>query len=63
IERNKYNINGGALGIGHPVGASGGRLICSLTNLMHDIKSGYCVASMCAGTGMGTAVLFYKEES
>ncbi|KAM0674624.1 3-ketoacyl-CoA thiolase [Gurleya vavrai] len=63
IKHEKYNVNGGALGIGHPVGASGGRLVCSLLNAMDPIEYGFGIVSMCAATGMGTAALFYKERN
>ncbi|KAM0677550.1 hypothetical protein BDAP_001877 [Binucleata daphniae] len=61
IPREKYNVNGGGIGIGHPVGATGGRLICTMNRLLKNVKNGYGVISMCAATGLGTAVLFYKE--
>lgn len=62
IPHEKYNIHGGSIAIGHPIGATGGRLICSLINTM-TIQSlkGYCIASLCAGGGMGIAGLFYFE--
>jgi acetyl-CoA C-acetyltransferase len=56
----KSNINGGAIALGHPIGASGNRII---TTLVHGlIRTGkiYGLASLCAGGGMGTAVIIKK---
>ncbi|MEF1281202.1 acetyl-CoA C-acetyltransferase [Vibrio fortis] len=55
--KHKVNVNGGAIALGHPLGASGNRIIVSLIHemLSTDAKSG--VASLCVGGGMGTAVL------
>lgn len=61
IPRERLNVNGSGIGIGHPVGATGGRLICVINRLMKNMSNGYGIVSMCAGTGMGTAALFYKE--
>ncbi len=59
IERLKErtNVNGGAIALGHPVGASGNRILVSL---VHEIKKRggqYGLASLCIGGGMGTAVV------
>ena len=51
------NINGGAIALGHPIGASGNRILVSL---VHELKaSGKKVglASLCIGGGMGTAIV------
>jgi acetyl-CoA C-acetyltransferase len=52
----KVNVNGGAIAIGHPVGASGGRILVTLLYEMQrrDAKKG--IATMCIGGGMGIAV-------
>ncbi|MFA6800964.1 MAG: acetyl-CoA C-acetyltransferase [Acholeplasmataceae bacterium] len=56
----KCNVNGGAIAIGHPVGASGNRIIVTLIYemLKRDAKLG--LASLCIGGGMGTAVVLKK---
>ncbi len=56
IPREKLNIHGGACALGHPVGASGARIIVTLLNALetYDLKRG--VASLCIGGGEGTAV-------
>ena len=52
----KVNVNGGAIAIGHPIGASGGRILVSLLHEMQrrDAKKG--IASLCIGGGMGVAL-------
>ncbi|SIO92434.1 acetyl-CoA C-acetyltransferase [Vibrio spartinae] len=53
----KANVNGGAIALGHPLGASGNRI---LVTLIHELKrrgDQYGVASLCIGGGMGTAVI------
>jgi len=56
----RTNVNGGAIAIGHPVGASGNRIITTLIHEMikRDVKTG--LASLCIGGGMGTAVILKK---
>ncbi|MDD3191852.1 MAG: acetyl-CoA C-acetyltransferase [Bacilli bacterium] len=54
------NINGGAIALGHPVGASGNRI---LVTLMHEMKKQnltYGLASLCIGGGMGTAIIIKR---
>ena len=52
----KVNVNGGAIAIGHPIGASGCRILVSLLHEMQkrDAKKG--IASLCIGGGMGVAL-------
>lgn len=56
----KTNINGGAIALGHPVGASGNRIIVSLTHEMIKTSANYGLASLCIGGGMGTAVVLKR---
>jgi len=53
----KVNVNGGAIAIGHPVGASGGRILCTLLFEMQKRESKYGLATLCIGGGMGTALI------
>jgi len=53
----KINVNGSGIALGHPVGASGNRIIVSLVHEMIKQKSKYGLASLCIGGGLGTAVL------
>jgi acetyl-CoA C-acetyltransferase len=52
----KVNVNGGAIAIGHPIGASGCRILVTLLHEMQrrDAKKG--IASLCIGGGMGVAL-------
>jgi acetyl-CoA C-acetyltransferase len=51
------NVNGGAIAIGHPIGASGNRITVSLIHEMKRAGKQYGLASLCIGGGMGTAVI------
>jgi acetyl-CoA C-acetyltransferase len=57
IDRNILNVNGGGISLGHPVGATGTRIIITLLFEMRRRGVRYGVASLCAGGGMGTAVV------
>lgn len=61
IPQDKMNVNGGACALGHPIGASGARIIVSLLHEMErrDLKRG--VASLCIGGGEGTAVAIERD--
>jgi acetyl-CoA C-acetyltransferase len=61
IPREKMNVNGGACALGHPIGASGARIIVTLLHEMErrDLKRG--VASLCIGGGEGTAVAIERD--
>ena len=56
LAHDKVNVHGGACALGHPVGASGARIIVTLMNALdkYDLKKG--VASLCIGGGEGTAL-------
>ena len=53
----RTNVNGGAIALGHPVGASGNRILVTLIHEMKKRKLTYGLASLCIGGGMGTAVV------
>ena len=53
----KTNVNGGAIALGHPVGASGNRIMVTLIYEMKKRGLTYGLASLCIGGGMGTAVI------
>ncbi|KZE81539.1 acetyl-CoA acetyltransferase [Paenibacillus jamilae] len=57
VNPEKVNVNGGAIAIGHPVGASGARVLVTLVHEMVRRSSRYGVVSLCIGTGMGIAML------
>ncbi len=54
----KTNINGGAIALGHPIGASGARILVTLTHILNKNKDfKYGLSSLCIGGGMGCAVI------
>lgn len=57
----RTNVNGGAIALGHPVGASGNRIIVTLLHEMKKQSCKYGLASLCIGGGMGTAVILKRE--
>ncbi len=58
LDRNRCNVNGGAIAIGHPLAATGGRLSLTISREMNLRKVKYGIASACIGGGQGTAILF-----
>lgn len=58
INLERVNVNGGAIAIGHPLGASGARIIGTLLREMNRRKARYGLATMCIGVGQGMACLF-----
>ena len=58
LDRNKLNVNGGAIAIGHPLAATGTRLSLTIAREMIARKVKYGIASACIGGGQGTAILF-----
>lgn len=57
IDENKLNIDGGAIALGHPLGASGARITGKLATLMKREKKKLGLATMCIGGGQGTAII------
>ncbi|EKZ9236473.1 acetyl-CoA C-acyltransferase, partial [Vibrio vulnificus] len=55
--QDKANPNGGAIALGHPLGASGNRILVTLIHELQKQNGQYGVASLCVGGGMGTAVI------
>ncbi len=58
ISENKVNVNGGAIALGHPVGATGTILVVKLMNEMKRRGSKYGAVTMCIGGGQGIATIF-----
>ena len=56
----RCNVNGGAIALGHPVGASGNRIIVTLAHELKRSGKTYGLASLCIGGGMGTAVILKR---
>ena len=57
IDANKVNVNGGAIALGHPIGASGARVLVTLLHAMQDRDAHLGVASLCIGGGQGIAMV------
>lgn len=57
IDEEKLNVNGSGISLGHPVGATGSRLVVTLINELKKRGGKYGLATLCAGGGMGTAVI------
>ncbi len=60
---NRVNIDGGALAIGHPLGASGARILGKAASLLNRTGGEYALASMCIGGGMGIATILRNYQS
>jgi len=56
----KVNVNGGAVSIGHPLGASGARLVATLVSAMGKRKARYGLATLCIGGGEAVAAIFER---
>jgi acetyl-CoA C-acetyltransferase len=57
IEDDKVNVNGGAIALGHPIGASGGRIVGALVHELQRRGGGLGVAAICSGGGQGDAIV------
>ncbi|MCS6936831.1 MAG: thiolase family protein [Candidatus Bipolaricaulota bacterium] len=58
LDRERVNVNGGAIALGHPLGASGARLALTLIHELRRRKAQFGVASLCIGGGQGIAAVF-----
>ena len=56
IDKKKVNVNGGAIALGHPIGASGARILVTLIHEMKKQKKNKGCATLCIGGGMGIAL-------
>lgn len=56
----RVNPNGGAIALGHPLGASGARLVMTAVNQLHRSKGRYALCTMCIGVGQGIAVVIER---
>jgi acetyl-CoA acetyltransferase family protein len=57
LDRNKVNVNGGAIALGHPLGATGTRLVITLLHELRRRKAKYGLATACIGGGQGIAMI------
>ena len=61
LDPEKTNVNGGAIALGHPIGASGCRILITLLYEMQRRDSHYGLATLCIGGGMGTSVIVERK--
>jgi acetyl-CoA C-acetyltransferase/3-oxo-5,6-didehydrosuberyl-CoA/3-oxoadipyl-CoA thiolase len=57
LDPDKVNPNGGAIALGHPIGASGARILTTLLHQMRRTHARYGLATMCIGVGQGIATV------
>ncbi|MHB9030000.1 MAG: acetyl-CoA C-acetyltransferase, partial [Candidatus Latescibacterota bacterium] len=57
LDPERVNVNGGAIALGHPIGASGARILVTLLHEMRRRNARRGVASLCIGGGMGIALV------
>ena len=62
LDPDKVNVNGGAIAIGHPLGASGARLVATIAHEMRRRGARYGLATMCIGVGQGIATVWESLE-
>ncbi len=60
LDPEKTNVNGGAIALGHPIGASGCRILITLLYEMIKRDSKYGLATLCIGGGMGTTMIIER---
>jgi acetyl-CoA acyltransferase len=57
LDRDKVNVNGGAIALGHPLGSSGTRILTTLAHELRRRGGGYGLATLCIGVGQGLAMV------
>ena len=62
LKEEKVNVNGGAIALGHPIGASGARILTTLLHEMEHRDLTLGLASLCLGGGEGTSLIVKKYE-
>ncbi len=62
VDPSRVNVGGGAVALGHPIGASGARVLVTLIHHLHRTGGRYGVASLCVGGGMGVAMVVERIE-
>ena len=63
IDEEKVNVNGGAIALGHPIGASGGRIVGALVHELRRRGGGLGCAAICSGGGQGDAIVIEVNGS
>ncbi|MGX2945169.1 hydroxymethylglutaryl-CoA reductase, degradative [Enterococcus alishanensis] len=62
LPKNKVNIYGGGIALGHPIGASGARIVTTLLSALKDENKERGIASLCIGGGLGLAIMLKKNS-
>jgi acetyl-CoA acetyltransferase len=62
FDAERTNVNGGAIALGHPLGASGARIVATLLHELRRRGGRYGLATMCIGVGQGIATVFERIE-
>ena len=62
LDPERVNVDGGAIALGHPLGASGGRLLTSLVHGLRRAGGRYGLATMCIGVGQGIATIVERID-
>jgi acetyl-CoA C-acetyltransferase len=60
VDPNKINVNGGAIAMGHPLGATGAMILGTLLDELEVRKMRYGLATLCVGGGMGIATIIER---
>ena len=60
LNQKKINVNGGAIALGHPLGASGARILYSLALELKEKQARYGLASLCIGGGQGISLIIER---
>jgi acetyl-CoA C-acetyltransferase len=63
IDQDILNVDGGGISLGHPVGASGARIVLHICHLLQDNKKNRGIASLCIGGGQGGAMLLERDAA
>ena len=61
VPDDRFNVNGGAIAIGHPIGASGARVLTSLIYALHDRNKDTGLATLCLGGGNAVSMIVRRE--
>lgn len=62
LDPDTVNVHGGGIAIGHPLGASGGRIVGTLCRILEEKQARYGCATMCCGGGQGVAMIVEREN-
>jgi len=59
-DADKLNVNGSGISLGHPIGATGGRIMATMLNELQRREGKYALETMCIGGGQGIAAIFER---